>query len=542
MNRRSAMALAQRLDTGVSLRLIGPLAASQGEGGLDLPRSKKARALLAYLAANRKPQRRDHLCALLWGEAEDAREGLRWCLSRLRKALEADEQTRIETDGDTIALVPEAIDCDLWTLQGIARLTPALARTPDLLRAAHLIDGEFLEGLELPECFEFRIWCAAERENLRRLQGAILAQLCDRLGAADAALPFARRRVLIEPTDEDAHLGLLTLLVSLDRLPEAEQHVATARQQFESAGMAPPHRLIRLWAAQRGAKVQPAAAARPEKPVRQCVRFCTAPDGVRIAYAVSGQGPRIVKAANWYSHLEHDLTSPIWQHLINALAEGRQLVRYDRRGCGLSDWAVGDFGFEKSIADLEAVTDGLGGPFDLVGFCSGGGTAIAYAARHPERVRRLILIGSTPMGFRKRSAAARATNEHMIALTRQGWGLENPAFRQIFTSLMFPDATAEQSRWLNELQRISASPENAARLMDAQGDFDVTDLLPLVRCPTLVLHSRDDAMVSVDHGRQCAAGIPQAQFISLPSRNHLILEDEPAWAALKGEIAAFLSA
>lgn len=524
----------------LTLSLTGALSAQLDGAALELPPSKKARALLAYLAVTRQPLRREHLASLLWNETDAGREGLRWNLSRLRKALELDGIVRLVADRETVALDASHVDCDIWTLQKIAATTPAQASMADLIAAASLVQGDFLEGLDMPDCYEFRLWCMAERENMRRVQAAILATLCDRLGATEQALPYARRRVLLEPTEEAAHIALLRMLIALGRLPEAESHVETAQRQFRTAGLPPPHRMIRQWAAHRGAH-QPAADDAMDRAARQRIHFCTTSDGVRIAYAISGKGPRVVRAANWYSHLEYELGNPVWQYLIDTLTQGRELVRYDRRGCGLSDRSTKALSFDDSLLDLEAVTGLLDPePFDLVGFCSGGAMAISYAARHPERVRRLILIGTTSLGWRKRGNN-QATSEHMVALTRHGWGLDNPAFRQLFTSLMFPEATPEQAAWLNDLQRVSATPETAATLMDSFGDYDVSAMLPLVRCPTLVLHSRDDAMVSVDLGRQCAAAIPQAQFITLPSRNHLILENEPAWPMLKAEIEAFLA-
>lgn len=524
---------------GLVLSLIGTLSAQLDGVPVDLPPSRKARALLAYLAVTRQQQRREHLVSLLWSETETARDGLRWSLSRLRRVLESDIIPRILADRDSIALQPDHADCDIWLVTRIAAMGPAMASTADLLAAASLTHGEFLEGLDLPDCYEFRLWCMAERENLRRNLAAILATLCDRLGTTEQTLPFARRRVVLEPMAEEAHIALLQMLIALGRLPEAKAHVEATREQFQAVNLPPPYKMIRLWAAQDAGHRPIELAARQ---TNQRIHFCTTKDQVRIAYAVSGQGPRLVKAANWYSHLEYDLGNPIWQHLLGTLARHRQLVRYDRRGCGLSDRTTRKFSFEESILDLEAVADTFNdGAFDLVGFCSGGAIAAAYAARHPERVRRLVLIGTAAVGWRKRGETSRSINEHMIALTRQGWGLENPAFRQVFTSLMFPDASQEQSRWFNDLQRISAEPETAAQLMNAFGDYDVSPLLPQIRCPALVLHNRDDAMVPAEFGRECAAAIPDAQFVTLPSRNHLTLEGEPGWPILKAEIESFLA-
>ncbi|MEK9968830.1 MAG: alpha/beta fold hydrolase [Ferrovibrio sp.] len=522
----------------LTLALTGTLSAQVNGAEVQLPPSKKARALLAYLAATRKPQRREHLVGLLWSETEDGREGLRWCLSRLRKVLEADGSERISADRDTIALLPKHTDCDIWEMERIGAAAIATVATADLIACANLVRGDFLEGLDLPDCYAFRLWCMAERESLRRIHAAILTTLCDRLGTSEQALVYARRRAVLEPEEESAHLALLDILLALGRQAEAEDHVATARHQFETAGRAPPHRLIRRWVDRHTT----AHAPPPAPAVKQKVQFCTTSDGVRIAYAVSGSGPRLLKTANWLSHLEHDQHSPIWQHLIDALAHGRQLVRYDRRGGGLSDWTCERFGFEEAMLDIEAVLGALDDrPYDLFALSGGCAIAIRLAAQHPDKVRRMILFGGSPLGFHNRSRADRATREALVALTRQGWGVDNPAFRQVFTSMMFPDATPEQSTWFNDLQRVSASPENAARIMDEFGHYDVTADLPRVRCPTLVLHSREDAMVSMELGRQIAAGIPQAQFVSLPSRNHVILESEPAWATLRAQIETFLA-
>lgn len=524
----------------LSLALTGTLSVRLDGEALDLPPSKKARALLAYLATTGRPQRREHLVGLLWDDAEDGREGLRWCLSRLRKALEPDGRERLSADRDTVALQTAQTDCDVRVLKQIGAITPAAASTDDLIAAAELVRGDFLEGLDLPDCYEFRLWCMAERENLRRIQTAILATLCDRLGVGEQALGYARRRVLLEPEEETAHLALLDLLLALGRQSEAEAHVGAARRQFETAGLAPPHRLIRRWAERKGAARTIAPPSAVAAAPGQKVQFCTTRDGVRIAYAVSGHGPRLLKTANWLSHLEHDQYSPIWQHLIDTLSRGRQLVRYDRRGGGLSDWSCDRFGFDEAMLDAEAVLGALDDQaYDLFGLSGGCAIAIALAARHPDRVRRMVLLGGSSVGFHNRSSADRATREALVELTRQGWGVDNPAFRQVFTSMMFPDATPEQSAWFNDLQRVSASSENAAKIMDQFGYYDVSECLAQVRCPTLVLHSRDDAMVAMELGRQVAAGIPQAQFVSLASRNHIILESEPAWATLKAEIESF---
>jgi pimeloyl-ACP methyl ester carboxylesterase len=278
----------------------------------------------------------------------------------------------------------------------------------------------------------------------------------------------------------------------------------------------------------------PAAAMIPQ----QEVHFCTASDNVRIAYASAGQGRPLVKAANWMNHLEYDWHSPIWSHLLHALAAECRLIRYDERGNGLSDWDVDDISFEAFVRDLETVVDAAGlDKFSLFGISQGAAVSIAYTVRHPERVERLILYGGFARGRAKRNPEQAGTLE---ALIRQGWGSENPAFRQFFTSLFVPDGNPEQMQWFNDLQRITTSPENAVRIVHATSQVDISDLLPQVRVPTLVLHGQNDAAQPFDEGRRLAAGIPAARFVPLETRNHLVLEREPAWSRLLEEITAFL--
>jgi len=280
-----------------------------------------------------------------------------------------------------------------------------------------------------------------------------------------------------------------------------------------------------------------AAASRPT--LNQEVHFCTASDGVRIAYALAGQGPPLVKAANWLNHLEYDWQSPIWSHLLHELASRYQLIRYDERGNGLSDWDVADISFEAFVRDLESVVEATKlKRFALLGISQGCAVSIVYAIRHPERVSHLVLYGGFARGRTRRDPDHSKT---LLSIVEQGWGKENPAFRQFFTSLFFPDGTPEQMQWFNDLQQMTTSTENALRIMRATGDLDISDLLPQVKVPTLVLHCRNDAAVMFDEGRRLAAGIPGAKFVTLESRNHLVLESEPAWEKFSSEMTAFLA-
>lgn len=273
----------------------------------------------------------------------------------------------------------------------------------------------------------------------------------------------------------------------------------------------------------------------------QQIRFCTSHDGARIAYATSGAGAPIVKAANWLSHLEFDGSSPVWLHLLRELSRDNTLVRYDARGSGLSDWNA-EISFEAWVRDLETVVEASGSErFPLLGISQGASIAIAYALRHPDRVSHLIIHGGYARGRSHWSGADnRETAATMIKLAELGWGQENPAFRQFFTTQFIPDGTPEQHQWFNELERISTSPGNAARFMRVLNEIDIASLLPSVSCPTLVFHSVRDARVPFDEGRLIAGTIPGARFVPLESNNHLLLESEPAWSRWVSELRAFL--
>src|SRR3954465_6079655 len=278
-------------------------------------------------------------------------------------------------------------------------------------------------------------------------------------------------------------------------------------------------------------------------PYEQEIRFCQSKDGVQIAYARTGQGPPLVKTGHWMTHLEHDFESPIWRHFYHELSRDHAFYRYDARGNGLSDREVPDVKFDDFVDDLEAVVDAAGiERFPLLGISQGCAVSVAYAVRHPERVSHLVLYGGYAVGWKKRARteADKAAGDAMLTLMRLGWGQENPAFRQMFTSQFIPGASKEQADWFNEFQRISGSPDDAARNLLANGEGDVTSLLSQVNVPTLVMHARHDARVPFESGRRMAAGIPGARFVPLDSPNHIMLEGEPALARFMEELKAFI--
>lgn len=276
----------------------------------------------------------------------------------------------------------------------------------------------------------------------------------------------------------------------------------------------------------------------------QEIRYCVSPDGVRIAYAVSGTGSPLAKAANWLTHLDLEWISPIWSHWIDGLSARHRLVRYDERGCGLSDWNVADFSFDAWVEDLELVVDSAGlDRFPLLGLSQGGAVAIAFAVRHPERVSRLVLVGAYSRGRLARAESAEQREEAALDLTmgKVAWRHDDAAYRQVFASQFLPDATRETWDAFNELQRATTSTENVVRFLDTFAHIDVSELAPLVTCPTLVLHSRGDLRVPESQARELAALIPDSRLLFLDSANHILTKDEPAWQTMFEEIDRFLA-
>jgi pimeloyl-ACP methyl ester carboxylesterase len=274
------------------------------------------------------------------------------------------------------------------------------------------------------------------------------------------------------------------------------------------------------------------------------VSFTTSFDATRIAFAIAGDGPPLVKVANYMGHVEYDWDSPVWVHWLEELARSHTLIYYDERGSGLSDWNAEDVSFEAWVRDLEAVVDAAGlRRFPLFAMSQAGAVAVAYAARHPDKVTRLIVHGAYARGWLKRDLTEEQIEEEklMISLMRVGWGRENPAFRQVFAMQLFPDASAEHIHALEEQMRLSVSPKNAVRLESEMHRIDVRDLASQITVPTLITHSHQDEAVPFEEGRLLASLIPKAQFVALESKNHLLVEEEAAWPKFVTAVRSFLS-
>lgn len=276
--------------------------------------------------------------------------------------------------------------------------------------------------------------------------------------------------------------------------------------------------------------------------MKQAARFLRTGDGVTLAWAATGRGKPLVKAANWLTHLEYDWESPVWRHWTEFLDGHFRYVRYDERGCGLTDRDVGDLSFPRWVEDLESVIEAAvpKEPFVLLGISQGASVAVAYAARHPERVSHLVVYGGFAVGAKGfDDAAYTRTSDALRELVRVGWSKDNPAFRQVFTSRFIPQGAAQQIEWFNDLCRRTTTPESAYRLFTVRAQIDVRDLLPRVAVPTMVIHAAGDEVIPLQQAKYLAQGIPGAEFIQVDSPNHILLEHEEAWREFKDAVLAF---
>jgi len=437
-------------------------------------------------------------------------------------AIAAHRGRMVKTTGDgalvEFASVVDAVVCAVAIQRGMASRNAGVAEDKRIVFRIGVNVGDII--IDGDDIFGDGVNIAARLEALSEPGGLCISRAANEQIRGKLALAFA-------------DLGEQTV----KNISDAVGVFGLARRDIETL----PEPELPAPAALRADSAPQAASARYE----QEIHFCMTRDGVQLAYARTGSGPPIVKTGNWLTHLEFDFETPIWRPLYRELARDHTLIRYDARGNGLSDRNVAEVTFETFVTDLETVVDAAGvDRFALLGISQGCAISIAYAVRHPERISHLILFGGYAQGWARRaqSPAEKEQTAAMLTLMRLGWGQENPAFRQLFTSQFIPDGTKEQADWFNELQRISTSPEDAVRNLMANGETDVVALLPQVSVPTLVMHSRDDARVPFDLGRRLAAGISGARFVPLPSRNHLILEGEPAFPKFLQEIKTFIAA
>jgi DNA-binding SARP family transcriptional activator/pimeloyl-ACP methyl ester carboxylesterase len=527
----------------MEIRLIGRFAVIRHGKTVQLPGSRKTRALLAYLILSPGPHRRERLCEIFWQVPDDPRGSLRWSLSKLRNLVD-DNVKRIVADRQFVRFDNTHARIDILELRDTVAGGLQSLDAATLADLANATAGGFLNELDLLGQSEFEHFLSSERESFRVIRRELLRELARRhKDAPREAVPWLQMLVEVEPYSLPAHHALIEALVKTGRKKDAQRQLESSiatLSEVEGVDLV----LLRKAAGSKPSALGNDQNLKGESQTRdQQIHFCKAADGTQIAYAVVGDGPPLVKAANWLNHLHFDWESPVWRHIFHGLSAGRTLFRYDARGNGLSEWNIDDFSLDRQVNDLETVVAAIGlDRFPLLGISQGCAVSVEYAARYPEKITRLILIGGYVRGWNRRGRPELEKQTHaMMTLVGIGWGKDDPVFRQLFTSMFMPDAPPENHSWFNELQRISTTPANAVKLLKAVGEVDISDRLADVRAPTLVMHSQHDMRISFDAGLELAGGIPGARFVSLDSRNHILPESDPAWPTMLREINQFLA-
>lgn len=526
----------------LSIDVFGDFQVYQDGQLVELPPSKKARALLAYLMLSDRPVRREQLCELFWETPDDPKGALRWALSRLRRSFSETASERLVADRERVSF--DMSGAHLQSDQ-ITKLLARNSRTKeDYFDAIALLDGTFLAGLDMPNLESFTLWLSGQRQKMNLFKGKLIEvalQACALF--PDEEVSLSQAWVEAEPFNQAAAQSYLSVLHRQQKGADASAWTRTFQDRFRQAGLEfipPVFDHVKSEADSVSVKND---RIEPDPVARQKIQFCQTPDGVNLAYASVGSGPPLVKAANWLTHLELDWSAPIWSPLYRDLAKDFTFIRYDERGNGLSDWDVDELSQKTFVDDLACVVDHMGlETFPLLGISQGAAVSIEYAIRHPKRVSKLILFGGYPKGWRiDGNAETVAEREAIMTLTKTGWGQNNPAYRHIFSSTFMPGATAEQLAWFNDFQRQTTSPENAVKFLEAFSKIDVREQLSRISVPTLVLHSRGDQRIDWQVGRDIAAAIPDAEFVTLDSENHLLLEGETAATKFVSAIREFLS-
>ena len=450
----------------IHVKLLGEIGLDRLGQPIELPASRKTRALFVFLLLSTKPVRRERLCELFFDIPDDPRAALRWSLSKIRAML-GDDAALLSADRERVSLDVSGFTLDIDHLD------------------AHQALELPLPGIDLPALDEYSLWLASERASIDR----------------------KRARHLDEASRNKVY-------------PEAD------RRRFAAMAF----------------NLAEGSNERTTPAVDQSIHYCFAQDGARIAYTVTGAGPTLVKTANWLNHLELDWGSPLWGRMVGGLSEEFRLVRYDERANGLSDWDVQDLSFEAMVTDLEAVVDTLGlERFPLFGLSQGAAVSIEYAARHPQRVSHLILLGGYSSGWRLWAEPDEAKErEAVITLVKNGWGKDTPLYRQIFSESFTPSATAEELEWFNNFQRQTVSPANAVAFLEIFSRIDVRHRLSELEVPTLIFHARGDKRVGMEQAIELASNIKGASLVTLDTDNHILRAREPAMEVVLDRIREFL--
>ena len=526
----------------IEISTLGDLAIKRNGVPISLPASRKTRALCAYLALSPNKLSRQALCDVFYDIPDDPRGALRWSLSRLRAILNSEGESGLVTSGDWLEIDRRVVSVDLLDVQSL--MDRSDADRNELVRSWEALNLGFLLDCEISGQPIFSEWLASQRQEAACLRAQVARRLALDPDCPDReCIVWADRWLADMEYDADAAKSAVEARYRTGQRRQASELQAKLAERFRDADLPQPK--FKDAVATSGAGARSTRDPLPEPMPRQSIRLMQARDGTSIAWSSVGEKdlPPIVKAAYWLSHLEHDWGAPIWSPLFRELAQGHRLIRYDERGCGLSDWDVDDISFEALVTDLEEVVDAAGVErFPLIGISQGAAVSIEYAARHPERVSHLILFGGYPAGWRyTETEEGAARREAVMTLTSSEWGWSNPMYRRLFSKTFVPDATEEELEWFDNFQEQTTSGVNAARFLGVFGDLDVRDSLKKVTAPTLVVHSRGDQRIPVSASQQIAAEIPDSELVTLDSRNHLLLGREEASDRFLEEIRRFIA-
>jgi pimeloyl-ACP methyl ester carboxylesterase/DNA-binding SARP family transcriptional activator len=493
--------------------------------------------LAKYLAlAPSRRLHREQVIDALWPDAafDAVANRLHKAAHYVRKATGRPDS--IVLSGDTVALFPNSeVETDAGAFERLA-IDAIASKDKELAGQAIEMYGGDLLPYDL-----YEDWAFHPRQRLQLRYRELLRLTGNH-----------QRLIEVDPTDEDGHVGVMrALLRNGDRSGVLRQFEVLSQVLDRELGVGPSIearsvRDLALGPKRAGDPLDDpnVSAPRSASLATQRVHFCTTTDDVRLAYASSGSGPPLVKASNWLTHLDYDWDSPVWRHWWQALSINHTLVRYDERGCGLSDWDVDSdsYSLEAWVRDLETVVDALGlERFPLLGISQGGPIAVTYAARHPERVSHVIVYGTCA-----RATWARASDERRRELAALGeliklsWGTDQPGFRQVYDAKFLPDGPLEQWRAFDELQRRSTSPRNAHRLWKAFGTLDCSKAARELDVPTLILHAADDQVWPFDEAEELHSLIRGSQLVKLASNNHILQADEPAFSEFVLAVEGFL--
>ncbi len=505
----------------VKVQTVGDFSLQFGAEVVELPSSLKTRALLAFLLLSGGRHSRQSLCEFLWDSVDDPLAGLRWSLSKLRPLVNRGDVERLMSDRKAVWIEGDDIRIDRDAFAQHADQSEL--NEADAEKAWQSAAGTLLEDCELPNVPQFMVWLEGQRNELNAARSQLASRCAmDNQFTWQARSIWTERWLALNPFSRNAAVMAVRAKHNIAGKAAAMELIDELQRMYREADIEPPPFENDL----------AADVSSVDMPQSQEIRFTEGKDGICIAWASVGDAsnPPLVKAANWLNHLELDWESPIWSPLFREMSRTHRVLRYDERGCGLSDWNVGEITFNDFVEDLEQVVEASGlERFPLMGISQGAAVSIEYAARHPERVSKLILFGAYDCGWRHTADEQETRQrEAVMVLTETGWGSDNPAYRHMFSHTFMPEANAEELDWFDEFQRQTTSPENAVGFLKAFSHLDVRDRLAQIQCPTLVVHSRGDMRIPFATGRSIAARIPDAQFAGLDSSNHLLLGREKA--------------